>query len=95
MPLTFLPWAVDGFVSLYKDAILLPLNQNLFLLLKVDIISNSSHPDGGYFFCAPGRKWYLGKTGQSSGENQETGGGSGQMTESTSLNPRGRVKGKE
>ena len=75
MPLTFLPWAVDRFVSLYKDAILLPLNQNLFLLLNVDIISNSSHPDGGYFLCATRRKWYLAKTGESSGEEQETGGG--------------------
>ena len=74
VPLTFLPWAVDRFVSLYKDAILLPLNQNLFLLLKVDIMSNSSHPDGGYFFCATRRKWYLAKTGESSGEEQETGG---------------------
>ena len=68
VPLTFLPWAVDRFVSLYKDAILLPLNQNLFLLLNVDIISNSSHPDGGYFFYATRRKWYLAKTGESSGE---------------------------
>lgn len=61
--LTSLAWGVDRFVRLHKCATPLPLNQDLFLLFKVEVLSNSGYSNCGHFFCATSR-W-----GDLAGEN--------------------------
>lgn len=53
--LTSLAWGVDRFVRLHKRAAPLPLNQDLFLLFKVEVLSNSGYSNCGHFFRATSR----------------------------------------
>lgn len=70
--LTSLAWGVDRFVRLHKRAAPLPLNQDLFLLFKVEVLSNSGYSNCGHFFRATSR-W-----GDLAGE--ENCGSSGEVT---------------